>query len=304
MKLAVKWGLALFFLVLVFYVTDVRYIYGLLDKLTIGNMTILVFVTVLVRLVYSEMQRIATNALNHSLGFFESFMLIWVRGYLNQFLPAAGMGGVAVYLKRVKGIPYAHYLTGHFYISYAQFISGGALLTLICLHRLMFSFDEGLLLLLMFSVTMMLVPILLLFIGEKYKTLLPSSIQEKLTRVNDALALLSQDRIRFKLIAINLLPYLIRGVRLWVICVILGLDVGLYTAVCISVVADLATVVSFTPAALGVRELVFGTVSIVFGLTFDDMVAAALVDRAAMLITIIVFGQISLIYLTNRNKGT
>ena len=69
-------------------------------------------------------------------------------------------------------------------------------------------------------------------------------------------------------------------------------------------VAGLATFVAITPAAIGFREFGLSGAAVALGRGFDDGLVAATLDRAVLLVAVVVMGTIGMIVTTMRMNGS
>lgn len=303
MKLLLKWFGALLLLALLAHLVGLESLYNAIQSLPVSVFLLLVFLTVVARAFFAETLKFTIRCFGYSFSSWESLVLVWVRGYFNQFLPSAGMGVVAVYLSKIKNIDFSDYIASNIAVTFSQYISGGILLLLLSLPLALSSPENKVWLLVVLSLISIAFSYFILRFGGKFKVLLPAFLNRKLSGVHSSWERLQSVEVHAKLVILNAVPFVIRGLRIWVIFNALGFDLGIIAAVILSVTADIMTVLSITPAALGVRELIFSLCASLFGLTFEQMLIVALIDRAVMVLTLMFFGQLSLLYLSAKVKN-
>lgn len=301
MKAFVKWGGAFLLLALLVKLVGPESLYNSIRLLSPATLAVLVLLTLLARFFFSEALKYILKIIGYSLSSLESFHLVLVRGYFNQFFPGAGMGVIVLYLSKMRGINLSDYMVGNMAVIFSQYVSGGLLLLLL-LPLMTVDVVQNVWILAALSLVSISFPMLLFTYGDRLSVALPERVKRYVSGVVSSWQRLQSADVHIKLIILNMAPYLVRGIRIWVIFYVLGFDVSVVTAISLSVTSDILTVLSITPAAIGVRELVFGLSATLYGLTFEDILAAALVDRAVMVVTLLLFGQISVLYLSSKVK--
>jgi len=91
-------------------------------------------------------------------------------------------------------------------------------------------------------------------------------------------------------VAIEALKYSVTAWRLQVTFALIGIVAPYWTFLVLAPAAGVASFISFTPAALGFRELVVTGAGVAMGLTLTGGLLGATVDRAVMLATFLVLG--------------
>ena len=99
---------------------------------------------------------------------------------------------------------------------------------------------------------------------------------------------------------LELVKYLVAGWRLQLVFGWVGMDGPYAFFVVLATVAGLATFVGVTPAAIGFREFGLSGAAAALGRGFDDGLVAASLDRAALLVAVVVLGTIGMVMTTMR----
>lgn len=99
---------------------------------------------------------------------------------------------------------------------------------------------------------------------------------------------------------LELVKYLVAGWRLQLVFGWVGVDGSYAFFVVLSTVAGLATFVGVTPAAIGFREFGLSGAAAALGQGFDAGLVAASLDRAALLVSVVVLGSIGMVVTTMR----
>lgn len=252
-----------------------------------------------------EVFRVALGALDCRVSRRESFCLVMVMGYTNLFVPHAGIGTPAVYLKARHGLQFSRFSSLLLPATVMQFIVAG-LVGLIALFLLPITVGAPL-----------SVPLVGLFalVAAANTVLLvmpipspPSSLQgrwgQAWHRLREGCDKMRSDRgLMFRVFWLQTVILFLRTVRMWISFRALGVDAGLLESLVLGTLAQFAMLVSITPGALGFREA-----AILYGhhlvqTSPDRALAVAVLDRAAMMAVNLVVGMLAAWALVHRTSG-
>lgn len=225
----------------------------------------------------------------------EAFMLMMLRAYSSLLVPRSGFGTTGFYLKKRYGVRYASYTALLLPIGIVQCLVIGLLgLGIIVLLRTRYEAVSPSWVIAVFGCSGLFASLALLI-----RIRLPEEWSGKLAHFvqgfSDAWHDLSRNRtLLVRLVVLHTCGIVGRAFRLYLVFLSLGLETHFLGVVVASLLADLAFIFAVTPAGLGFREaaIVFGAG--LTGVTRDDALAAAFLDRLVMISTMIVLAQISL----------
>lgn len=110
-----------------------------------------------------------------------------------------------------------------------------------------------------------------------------------------------QPRVGAAVLAIDVAKLVILALRFEIAFSFLGIDVSFWALLVIAPIAALASVLAFTPAALGFREVAVTGAAAAMGYSVSTSLLASTVDRAAMLAATVIVGSIG--YLRTRHHA-
>jgi uncharacterized membrane protein YbhN (UPF0104 family) len=246
------------------------------------------------RYLAADVMRVALRALGHRIGRYEAFMLQMIQSYGNSLVPRAGISGPAVYLKLRHDTPFADLGAVQLLpMTLLQVFTIGVmgLGCQLVLWRYYGQPWERPLTVLFAAVAVGCVMPLLVPVpagragGGRVAAFLARlwGAWQKLGRFNWLLA---------RVIATHAVMLCLRAWRVQLCFLAIGRPVHYFGALGASLLADLAFVVSVTPAALGFREGAMVYAARVLGTTGDVALAAAILDRLVSTACNVVVGQI------------
>ena len=264
-------------------------------KADLGYLAAVVATSMVTRSLTAEVFRQTVAGVGCILPHMEAFWLMILRAYSSLFIPRSGFGATGIYLKKRFGLRYASYTALLLPIGIVQIAVIG-MLGLVSMGLL--SFAEG-----------VKTPpgILLLFAGSGLfagallvvRFRLPESWTGRLAHFlrgfTESWHQLSSNRaLLLKLVALHAAGIVGRSFRLYLVFWSLGVTTDFLGVLVASLIADLAFIVSITPAGLGFREaaIVFG--ASLTGATKEEALAAAFLDRLVMIVTLVILAQIGL----------
>lgn len=254
-------------------------------------------ITLVSRVALSEASFTILTALRFEVSHWEVFHLTWIRGYVNMMIPSGGTATLAAYLKKRVQMSFAQFavfLVPQTLMQVLAVGAVGAVMTTAKTAQLNFS---NLFTLWGIFLFMIFAPLCLLYTTLPFSFFNSPSLQQ-LRLYRDML--IESKRSMLLLFLYNVVAALMRGVRLYVVFLGLGGNVDWELVLLLSLVSDVAFVVNITPAGIGIRESMLVLTATLLGHSTGGVLTAALVDRAIMIVTIIVFAHISMIYTTKK----
>jgi uncharacterized membrane protein YbhN (UPF0104 family) len=246
------------------------------------------------RYLAADVMRVALRALGHRIGRYEAFMLQMVQSYGNTLVPRTGISGPAVYLKLRHATPFADLGAVQLLpMTLLQIFTIGVmgLGCQLVLWRFYGQRWEWPLTVLFAAVAAgcaapLLVPLPAGRTGRGRVTTFLARLAtacDKLGRFNGLLA---------RVIATHAVMLALRAWRIQLCFLAIGRPVHYVGALGASLLADLAFVVSVTPAALGFREGAIVYAARVMQTSGDTALAAAILDRLISTACNVIVGQV------------
>jgi len=220
----------------------------------------------------------------------------------NYLTPRGGVIARGFYLKKIHNFPYATFLTtmtALYIIRFLVYGLSGLLLTVLALIYLN-----------IFNIWIF-IAFLLLTLATLFLIFFPPEFRRRNNKILDWIIniingwkLLSKDsRLLYKLSVYELFFVLIMGTRLFFAYRSFDLSVPIFIIFIISIFSTISTLISITPAGLGVTEFIITLSSTFLGLTVAEGLQVALLDRLASVIISFSFGLIySYILMNNSNS--
>ena len=242
----------------------------------------------------ADVMRVGLRALGHTIGRFEAFMLQMIQSYGNLVVPRAGIGMPALYLKLRHNVPFADLSAVQLLpMTLLQIFTIGVL-GVLC--QLVLDWRHG---------APMGRPLYALFgavaVGCVVPLLIPlpagrigrGRVTRFLARLATAWRRLGRSRpMLLRVVATHAVMLLLRAWRIQLCFAAVGHPVHYAGALVASLLADLAFVVSVTPAALGFREGAIVYAARVMNTTGDIALAAAVLDRVISTAVNVIVGQV------------
>lgn len=238
--------------------------------------------------------KVILKSFDRKLPTFESFYISIISSLGNYFLPMRGGAVIrSVYLKKKFNFPYSHFVAT-LYGNYIIVFLVNSFLALLSL------------LLIQFSLGVVSVP-LYLFFGLLFTSMLFLSffkfplekIKEFKIKFFDRIAkilknifdgwnlIVANKRLLFSLMFLTLINFLISTILFLFEFKSLGISSKLINVVLYNCLSGVSLLVSLTPGSLGIREAMFLITSNLLGVTNDQVMQLALLDRGLVVITLV-----------------
>jgi uncharacterized membrane protein YbhN (UPF0104 family) len=274
-----------------------------LSAVEVGVLVLLVFATWVLN---AAQGYILYRTARVKIGFLETFLLSSAANFGN-YLP--GRAGTLVR---------AHYLNSLYDLRYVRFgsiVTVRAVLTIISagfaglsgiLWLALLGHDVSLQLTAIF-LGLVLAPSLVFFWPRNLRTSNPVSTRfgrarEDFTR--GFLELSASPRAGLAVIALLLLQYLTLGVRFFIAANLTSATISLPVFALLAPLAGLASFISLTPGALGLREAIMGYISFAVGASFSEGVFVGTLDRAVLLFVAAILGGPCFVWIWVRVRRT
>jgi uncharacterized membrane protein YbhN (UPF0104 family) len=255
------------------------------------------------RSVFGEILIVLLRRLGHAISRVEAFFAMSIMIYASLIFSQAGLGASAAYLNVKRKVPYSDFASVLFAMNALQlFVVGLTGLAFLALHWMNGGPGASALMLALFAVPTA-GGALLAFVRFPLRQQWQGKLASFIRRMN-----LSLDRIGLNpttvalCILLQVATVFVRGIRLQVCYMALGVPVHFPGVMVASLLADLTGAISITPGALGIREAAIGYAGAASGIPPETAVAAALLDRVSWTAAIIVASQIGLLH-GFRRKG-
>ena len=125
---------------------------------------------------------------------------------------------------------------------------------------------------------------------------LPDKVHRFITRLHAGLRTVRRSRSRFTgVFALSILCFLLQSVRLHTLLSSVDSKISFGQSLVYAAMAQMSVIVSITPSALGIREVLFGLVSRVTGQSLVLGVVTAVFERVFVLLCafLVIFGVVS-----------
>lgn len=240
-----------------------------------------------------EAYRVALARMGHPIGARLAFVLAIVTSYTNLFVPRTGLAAPAVYLRVRHRVPYAGYasvvvlntLMGTCAIA---FFATVVHLSLASLGSVPSRREVSLL----FAAILVAAALGIAAPGPLFR-FFPSRVRSLVAEAHGAWRRVAASPATLaRLAGLQMGALALRALRLQLAFAAVGVELDALSVLLVSLCADLGSVVSLTPSALGFREggLAFGAA--LAGVPAAAAVLAAVVDRLICSVTIVLLGQV------------
>ena len=258
------------------------------------------------RMFNGEILRLSARSLDVEISQSEGFLIMMVMSYTNLFIPRAGLGAPALYLKHRYNLKFTEFTSFLLPMTVMQLACFGivgvaAQLAILRLHAL--PVHTGLA---VFFCCLTAANAAILFVPLKALTSLRGRVFDLLGRFSSAWETLRRDRAMIaRIVLIQLIVIFLRALRLQLAYFSIGRSVSFPGALIVSIMAQLGMFVSLTPGAFGFREAAMIYGSCLIGDSAGTGAAVALLDRAVITACVVVAGQSALWFgLKGRESGT
>ena len=241
----------------------------------------------------ADVMRVALRTLRHGIGRYEAFMLQMVQSYGNLLIPRAGIGMPALYLKARHGVSFADLGAVQMLpMTLLQIATIGlmGILSQAALSATGQPWHRPLTVLFASAAVLCVAPLLLPLPPNVFGH---GRIGRFFTRLLEAWRKLGRSKVLLaRSVATHAIMLLVRAWRIQLCFYAVGQRVSYLGALVASLLADLAFVVSVTPASLGFREGALVYAARVMNTTGDVAMAAAILDRLISTACNVIVGQV------------
>lgn len=291
-----RWRVILSLAVLALFVLIGRHHFDQLVRLaTASPMFVggLVGAWILARLLRAGALKLLLTCLGKQVRLGECFLLAILVAYANLLIPKSGLGAPAVYLKRRYGLSFAHFGPLTIMLALLQTAAVGLIgLPLIIVRRGVSppQIETGLLILFAVAAGG---GVILTLIRPAPPRFLRGRLRAFLDRCAEGWRLLGA-RYRLMAAVFVLSAAMILAQTLKLACAFraIGIEANFSGVLLATLLSDLALLISITPGALGFREAAVTTSAAWLGCSLSAALAAAILDRVAVTLVIVVFGQV------------
>ena len=213
----------------------------------------------------------------------DAFWISWIRTFVNQILPLAGVAAYAHMVRRRTGIPWSQLAAlGQPQLLLAAAAIGlvGLVATAVNIERLQAS---GLGLLFMYGGIVLLS---LAFASGAHwlMELLPKSLAQRASNTTDALRKIARKKnLIVRLSLFHVAAVLLRGGRVWFLFAAAGFSLDWAELLLVLAIAESALLLNVTPGGLGIREGALLGGAALLGIEAPVAASVALIDRLFML---------------------
>lgn len=229
----------------------------------------------------------------------ESFYVSVISSLGNYFLPLHGGTVIrSVYLKKKFDFPYAHFVST-LYGYYVVVFLVNSFMGLLSLAFITFKYGISSLPLYLFFGGLFITMLVLTFIK------LPSRKERKgkVKFLDKALGVLNKisegwntivenKKLLLNLVGISLIFFIATGILYYFQFKALGIDVTAIKVLLYNCLSGVSLLVSITPGSLGIREGIFSITSDILGISNEQIMQLALLDRGVMLLCLVVLGVV------------
>jgi uncharacterized protein (TIRG00374 family) len=255
------------------------------------------------RSVFGEILIVLLRRLGHTISRVEAFFAMSIMIYASLIFSQAGLGASAAYLNVKRKVPYSDFASVLFAMNALQlFVVGLTGLAFLCLDWFAAGAKPTVIIFVLFAVPT-IGGAVLAFARFPLRQQWQGKIASFIRRMNQSL-----DRIGLKpgtilvCILLQVATVFVRGIRLQVCYMALGVPVHFPGVMIASLLADLTGALSITPGALGIREAAIAYGGAVSGVPTEMAVAAAFLDRVSWTAAIIIASQFGLVSGFRRKK--
>jgi uncharacterized protein (TIRG00374 family) len=229
----------------------------------------------------------------HRISGMESFYISIISSFGNYFIPMQGGAAIrSVYLKKTLNFPYAHFIAS-LYGNYIVIFGVNALFALITLSLIHFRISAVPLPLFAFFGLMLIAMVILALVrfrvhlGEVGNSKVMRKILEVLSRILQGWEMISRKKtLLMGLVWITIGNFIVMTAIYALEFFTLGIQGNLLTILLYNCLAGVSLLISLTPGALGIREGIFFLTSDVLGISNEEIMQLALLDRGVTVLTL------------------
>ena len=271
-----------------------------LQRVGLAGTTTWLAITLLARFLYAEVPTQLLRALGYRLARMQVYAIAWLRTFSNQVVP---MTGVAVYLQQIREKSGAswHDLAAS---SAQQVFIGVAALGVVGLIAVIantqVTAEATLPLLVVFAA--LCAAAFAAALGVSWvMSKLPRNLANRIAAAADSFGKLSsKPKLIAALVCVHGSGILLRGVRLWLLFEVLGVDLEWNEALLIVALAEATVLIAITPGGLGIREAIIVSGAALLDIPVDVAVAVSLIDRLFVVVLTGFMAAPSAMYLFRR----
>lgn len=274
-----SWSAGLIGLAIVIWYFQPANFVSSLRAVGIGGLFGWLVLTISARFLLVETTVLPLRYLGFSLGRADAFWIGWIRTFANQVLPLSGLAVYAHEVRRKTGIPWSGILA----LSTPQFLLATFALSLVCMFALVSNFDyldaaavSALLTTALIGTGAILIATHIGWVIAKLPiagVLFAQQSAESFNRISASRQLIA------KIVILHSLAILIRGGRVWLLFLVVGVDINWSHALLMIVIAESAALIQLTPGGMGLREGAIIGSAILLGVSPDVGAIVALIDR-------------------------
>ena len=277
------------FLLLAFYMKGKGDTFSLLKKLSIGDVLLLVSVSLLFKFMVGVNFRVLISFFNIKLVFKQWFGLTCVAAMANYVLPAkAGLATQALYLKRTYSFKFTNFISsmaGFYAVTFLVNSLSGIFMSgyIFCKGQ-----AAGFEIFIFFCLTAMVTAALLslVYFCPKF------SVKFKIIQnfLDGLCNFHNKHKLAFFLVLSQVGVILAVGLRLLVAFKVIGIEIDLISCMIIALITSFSIFISITPGNLGIKEFFITFSSNILGISPDQALMVAMIDRAVDVIVSLITG--------------
>jgi uncharacterized membrane protein YbhN (UPF0104 family) len=276
----------------VWYIVSHRDRFAVILDVPASGVAAIALLLVLNRTLAAVVLRITFRGLGAEMGVLESNLLSWTTRYWNHLPMNPGTGALAVYMKHRRGVYYSQFVAYVLAVNLIAALSRGALGLVVTVPmwlrgNLTVIIPAVFAAMVAAAVGVMALPVRWAYTGRR-------RILRAISRAGHAWHEMRQKRRLLTQIA--MWKTLQVGVILatsYLCFRLVDVDMAFSGILVITLLSPLAILLGFAPAGIGVREVLFGVVTMAFGRSFADGVVAGTLSRAVALPLILVIGPLA-----------
>lgn len=277
------------FLLLAIYMKGKGETFSLLMKLSVWDVLLLAAVSLLFKFMLGLNFRVLISFFNIKLLFKQWFGLTCVAAMANYVLPAkAGVAAQAVYLKRTYSFKFTSFVSsmaGFYAVTFlVNSLSGMVMSGYIFMKGQAAGFE----ILIFFCLTALVTALLLVMVyyfpklSTRFKII--QSFLDGLRNFHN------KPKLAFFLVLSQVGVILAIGLRLLVAFNVIGIEIDLISCMIIALITSFSIFISITPGNLGIKEAFITFSSNILGISPDQALMVAMIDRAVDVVISLITG--------------
>lgn len=297
-KRIIKLSLSVVMLIIsVFFIYHNAEKFEQLLSFSISSLVVISIIDIISLGLYGYLFKIVVEMYNIKLNFHEWFGLTCINRQVNLLLLKTGPLVRGVYLKRVHGLSFTKFSATLIMIMLLQ-IFMASLVALISIGIVFIMHDFINIYLFLFFFVLTTGSLLALLSPRSILRLFKTRLTDKLSQVLSSVSL--NKIIIFKIIFTLLIIIIIYALRLSIIYKDIEMSLSPVTIMVIASSGILASLLTLTPGALGIKEALMAYTAKLSGANFVDTVAATSLDRILITFWVILLGLSYSYWYTNR----